>query len=105
MRVNRKGGIGFFVSEQTVILEQSVQDEKIRVGLPAYTDEAPYAHGMEAGSPHARFAILSRTSAGWDVLHRAVPYDWTHAAYVARCNGRDDWAEWITYGRHTHTHE
>lgn len=69
------------------------------VGLPAYTDTDPYPHSMEAGSPHARFAILSRRESGWMVSHVAVPYDWDHAARVAGQNGRADWATWLRYGR------
>ncbi|MEO1088081.1 MAG: metallophosphoesterase family protein, partial [Acidobacteriota bacterium] len=37
------------------------------VGLPAYTDVSPYPHAMEAGSPHARYAIVERGAAGWIV--------------------------------------
>jgi diadenosine tetraphosphatase ApaH/serine/threonine PP2A family protein phosphatase len=28
------------------------------VGLPAYTDDWPFFHAMETGSPHARYTIL-----------------------------------------------
>jgi predicted phosphodiesterase len=69
------------------------------VGMPAYTDDLPYPHVMEAGSPHARYAILSRQPDGWQVEHVAVPYDWRHAAEVARANGRADRAGWIETGR------
>ncbi len=34
------------------------------VGLPAYTDDAPWPHAMEAGSPHARYAVLECAPAG-----------------------------------------
>ena len=72
------------------------------VGLPAYTDDLPFPHAMEAGSPHARYALLSRGPAsvgGWQVEHVAVPYDWEAAAEVARDHGRADWAGWIRSGR------
>src|SRR6266404_234997 len=36
------------------------------VGLPAYSDDLPVPHVMETYSPHASYAILTRTSAGWD---------------------------------------
>jgi predicted phosphodiesterase len=69
------------------------------VGIPAYDHDLPYPHVMEAGSPHARYAILSRAPAGWMVEHVAVPYDWSAAAAVARRNGRADRARWIETGR------
>jgi predicted phosphodiesterase len=69
------------------------------VGIPAYDEDLPYPHVMEAGSPHARYAILTRQSAGWAVEHVALPYDWSAAAAVARRNGRPDRARWIETGR------
>ncbi|MEM8995329.1 MAG: metallophosphoesterase family protein [Acidobacteriota bacterium] len=69
------------------------------VGLPAYTDETPHPHAMEAGSPHARYAILERSAAGWTVENRAVPYDWSTAAAVAESLGRSDWARRLVTGR------
>lgn len=69
------------------------------VGLPAYTAEAPFPHAMEAGSPHARYALLTASEAGWTVEHVAVPYDWKRAAARARELGRPDWAQWISTGR------
>jgi predicted phosphodiesterase len=69
------------------------------VGLPAYTMETPVAYGMEAGSPHARYAVLSRVQHGWQVEHVQLPYDWEHAASVAREHQRPDWAQWLATGR------
>ena len=69
------------------------------VGLPAYTMETPFPYAMESGSPHARYAILSRTLDSWQIEHVQVPYNWTHAATVARDNQRSDWAEWLSTGR------
>jgi putative phosphoesterase len=69
------------------------------VGLPAYTEESPHPHAMEAGSPHARYAIISRSGDSWHVEHHAVPYDWQSAARLAERNGRPDWAEWLRTGR------
>lgn len=71
------------------------------VGLPAYTDDAPHPHAMESGTPHARWAVVERTAAGWRVELRATPYDTGPAVAAARDNGRDDWAEWIAMGRAT----
>jgi predicted phosphodiesterase len=69
------------------------------VGLPAYSDEAPVAHKMETGSPHARYAVLSEATAGWTVEQMAIPYEWKKAAEKARRQGRNDWAEWLESGR------
>jgi putative phosphoesterase len=69
------------------------------VGLPAYTDKSPYPHAMESGSPHARYAILVRSGASWQVEHRAVVYDWNGAADLANRNDRPDWAAWLRTGR------
>jgi predicted phosphodiesterase len=69
------------------------------VGLPAYTDESPYPHAMEAGSPHARYAIVSRSGDASQVEHRAVVYDWEATAQMAERNGRPDWAAWLRTGR------
>ncbi len=69
------------------------------VGLPAYRDDYPYAHTMAAGSPHARYAILTRHAAGWDVELLTVVYDWEAAARQANMNGRPDWVGWLQTGR------
>ncbi len=69
------------------------------VGMPAYTSDLPLPHGMESGSPHAKYAILSKVGGTWQVEHVLVPYDWEKAATVARNNGRSDWARWISTGR------
>ena len=69
------------------------------VGLPAYTDDRPHPHAMEAGSPHARYAVLEEREGGWTVELVAVPYPFQEAAATARRNGRADWAEWIATGR------
>lgn len=69
------------------------------VGLPAYSDDSPIVHKMENGSPYARYAILSKTAAGWMVEQIALPYEWRKAAKKARQHGRNDWAEWLESGR------
>jgi predicted phosphodiesterase len=68
------------------------------VGLPAYYDDQPGPHVMEAGTPHARYAVVSRTEAGWSTEAVEVDYDWDAAAGVAQRNGRPDWAQWLTTG-------
>lgn len=67
------------------------------VGLPAYDDDTP-PHAMAAGTPHARYAIVSPDEIGWDVQFIAVEYDWEQAARMAKDNGRPDWAEWLGSG-------
>jgi len=69
------------------------------VGLPAYTGDEPWPHAMEAGSPHARYALVEPEPAGWRVEHVAVAYDWERAAAAARSHGRPDWSDWIRSGR------
>lgn len=67
------------------------------VGLPAYDDDAP-PHAMASGSPHARYALVSPSPAGWDVRFMTVAYDWERAARLAQANGRSDWARWLATG-------
>lgn len=69
------------------------------VGLPAYEDDSPVVHRMEAGSPHASYAILERTADGWDVEFNRVTYNWEEAARCARSRGREDWARALPTGR------
>ena len=68
------------------------------VGLQAYTDDVP-PHKMETGNPHARYAILSETSTGWQMEQIAVPYAWEKAARQACQKNRPDWAAWLESGR------
>jgi predicted phosphodiesterase len=69
------------------------------VGLPAYDDGRPHPHAVEAGSPHARWALLERAGAGWHARLCATPYDWGAAARRAAANGRGDWADALLTGR------
>ncbi|WP_342119478.1 metallophosphoesterase family protein [Pseudoduganella sp. OTU4001] len=69
------------------------------VGLQAYSDEHPYPHKAENGTPHARYAIVERTAGGWAVEQYAVPYDWEAAAQVAERHGRPEWAFALRTGR------
>ncbi|MEX3938401.1 metallophosphoesterase [Paraburkholderia sp. BR10937] len=68
------------------------------VGLPAYEDAHPFAHRMESGTPHARYASVTRTLRGWEVEFRTVEYDWHAAAERAASNGRPDWAAALRTG-------
>ncbi|MCJ2165728.1 metallophosphoesterase family protein [Pseudodesulfovibrio sp. S3] len=67
------------------------------VGLPAYDDIDP-PHIMASGSPHASYAVLTRTENGWNAEFSEVEYDWEAAAAQARANGREDWARWLATG-------
>jgi len=68
------------------------------VGLQAYEDSLPFPHRMEMGSPHARYALVTRTASRWDVEFRAVEYDWHEAANVAARNRRPDWEKALRTG-------
>jgi predicted phosphodiesterase len=57
------------------------------VGLPGYRDSRPVPHVMEAGTPHARYALVSRERGGWAAELRAVPYDHEAAARQAERHG------------------
>jgi predicted phosphodiesterase len=69
------------------------------VGLQAYDDANPQVHVVEAGTPHARYALLTRRGAGWQVELRALPYDHEAAARRAEDAGRGDWADALRTGR------
>ena len=68
------------------------------VGLQAYDDAHPQPHVIENASPHARYALLTRRPAGWQVELRAVPYDHEAAARLAEANARPDWADALRTG-------
>ncbi len=69
------------------------------VGLPAFDDDHPHPHRMETGSAHARWALVERVDAGWQVQQRLTAYDWQAAARRAEANGRGDWADALPTGR------
>jgi predicted phosphodiesterase len=69
------------------------------VGWPAYDDDRPHPHVMEAGTPHARYAIAARSDGRWTGELRAVAYDWEGAAATAEANERPDVARALRTGR------
>jgi hypothetical protein len=69
------------------------------VGWPAYDDDHPYPHVIEAGTPHARYAIADDASGQWRAEFRAVDYDWDRAAVIAEANSRPDVARALRTGR------
>jgi len=54
---------------------------------------------MEAGSPHARYAILEKRANQWTVNFRKVVYDWEKAARHALENDRPDWVNALRIGK------
>lgn len=69
------------------------------VGCPAYTDDTPYKHAVECGTPHARYAVLEIREQDTRVSFVNVSYDWQAAAREADANGFPDWATWISTGQ------
>jgi predicted phosphodiesterase len=68
------------------------------VGQPAYVWDVPVPHRMEAGAPHARWAMLEREPAGWQITFRMVAYDWERAAAEAARNHFPRWAHSLKTG-------
>jgi hypothetical protein len=69
------------------------------VGCPAYQDpggEDP--HVSEVGSPHARYAVVTRAGGRIDADLIAVAYDHRAAAARAAALGRPDWAHALATG-------
>ena len=69
------------------------------VGWPAYADDTPHPHVMEAGTPHARYAVADDATGSWQVDLRTVEYDWGSAARTAEGHGRPDVARALRTGR------
>jgi predicted phosphodiesterase len=69
------------------------------VGSPGFSYNVPHPHVVEAGTPDARYAILERSSAGWSVTFRHVPYDNEAMAALARRTGDSEFASALATGR------
>jgi predicted phosphodiesterase len=69
------------------------------IGLPAYADDNPFQHRNEAGSPHARYAIIMRNAGEFTIEMRSIAYDWGGAAELAARRGRLDWVTALRTGR------
>jgi predicted phosphodiesterase len=69
------------------------------VGMPAFTSEVPYPHVAEAGTPHARYAVVDDANGSWRAELRLVAYDHEAAALIAQRNGRPDLAHVMRTGR------
>ncbi|MGT2489104.1 metallophosphoesterase family protein [Methylobacterium oryzae] len=51
------------------------------IGMHTYTHKSPVPHAIETGTPHARYAVITREpNGGWSADLRAVAYDWDQAA-------------------------
>jgi len=68
------------------------------VGQPAYADTTPFPHVMQAGTQHARWALLERRGGNWRVNFHAMDYDWHAAASEAARHGREDWSRALATG-------
>ncbi|MBO0765704.1 MAG: metallophosphoesterase family protein [Hyphomicrobiaceae bacterium] len=68
------------------------------VGLPGYLGTDPVEHKVEAGTPHACYAILERMAGAWHATIRYVSYDNTRMAELAARNGNPAWASALATG-------
>jgi diadenosine tetraphosphatase ApaH/serine/threonine PP2A family protein phosphatase len=68
------------------------------VGCPAYEDDHPVYHRVEAGTPHACYALIDRRGADWDITFRRLPHDGSRAVAAARARGAADWAAALATG-------
>jgi predicted phosphodiesterase len=67
------------------------------VGCPVFAD-IPFAANLEHRSPHARYAVLTRSNGSWRVELLALEYDWASASARALANGRPEWARALSTG-------
>ncbi|KAA1182617.1 metallophosphoesterase family protein [Rhizobium tropici] len=68
------------------------------VGCPAYDDDLPHYHKVEAGNPFASYAILEKAGDNWLPVFRQVAYDHMAMAKLAAQNGRPEWASGLATG-------
>jgi predicted phosphodiesterase len=69
------------------------------VGWPAYEDDRPAPHAVQAGTSHARFSIISDDGNGsWSAEQCAIDYDVEEAAALAERNNRSDVAHALRFG-------
>lgn len=68
------------------------------VGSPGFRDKHPFPHVVEAGTPHARYAVLEFVDAAWQVTFRHVVYDHEAMAALARRNGQPELANALATG-------
>jgi predicted phosphodiesterase len=69
------------------------------VGLPAYDGEwNGETYFAESGSPHARYALVTKRNAGFDMELIAIGYNFEFAAQKAETEGRADYAKALRTG-------
>jgi predicted phosphodiesterase len=68
------------------------------VGLPAYRDPSGIPHVSEVGSPHARYALVSRDNGSMTIELVSLDYDHASAAKRAAANGNPAWAHALATG-------
>jgi predicted phosphodiesterase len=68
------------------------------VGLQAYSDDHPFEHAIQNGSPDARYAIVEDGPWGWRAALRSVPYDHRPMARLAAQRQRPDWERALLTG-------
>lgn len=69
------------------------------VGLQAYSDNKPFEHAMQSGSPDATYAVLEKISSRWSVNFRRVRYDHTRMVKMAAAHGQGSWVSALHLGR------
>lgn len=68
------------------------------IGCPAYDDDLPHYHKVEAGHPFASYAILEKQGDSWLPVFRQVSYDHLAMAELAAKKGRAEWASGLATG-------
>jgi predicted phosphodiesterase len=69
------------------------------VGLPAYASEwERETYLAESGSPHARYALVTKRNAGFDIELIAIDYNFELAAQKAGTEGRADYVKALRTG-------
>lgn len=65
------------------------------VGFPRYAGDDDIVN-TEAGSPHIRYAVLTRRGTRWSAELVVLDYDWTPVVERMKGNGFADWADGFT---------
>ena len=68
------------------------------VGCPSYDDPGNDPHVSEAGSPHARYAVLDINEDQVSADMIAITYDWKASVARAESNNRPEWANGLRTG-------
>lgn len=68
------------------------------VGFPSYDENHPSRNKMAAGSPHARYAIMTQADGNWTFEDKIIEYDWNAASREAEKHGRTMWATGLKLG-------